>query len=137
MILSFGWTADYLPPNGTKDTTRRTWKPRTLQSWQKAWDEGRLTHDAVDKCMAYGGKKIGKVTLLERPYLQVLKMMHPDELVREGGMVKTVDEFIDRYFDGNKNLPVAVIRFNYEPINCGSTESIDIQLGLCPDCMPF
>jgi hypothetical protein len=30
MILSFGWTAQYLPPDGSKDTTRRVWKPKTL-----------------------------------------------------------------------------------------------------------
>lgn len=45
------------PPNGTQDTTRRVWKPRTLAAWQKAWDEGRLIHDAVDRNLAYGGKR--------------------------------------------------------------------------------
>jgi hypothetical protein len=31
MILSFGWTSQYLPPNGCKDTTRRIWSGRTVE----------------------------------------------------------------------------------------------------------
>jgi hypothetical protein len=116
MILSFGWTEQYLPPNGTKDTTRRVWKERTLKSWQKAWDEGRLTHDAVDKCLAYGGKRIGKITLLERPRVEPLSYMDDAELIREGGMVDSVDEFIDKYFGGDRDLAVAVVRFTFEPL---------------------
>lgn len=113
MIISFGWTAQYLPPNGTKDTTRRIWKERTLASWQKAWDEGRLVHDAVDKNLAYGGKRIGKVTLIERPYLEPLHKMPDADLIREGGMVATVQEFIDKYFEGNAAQEVAVVRFTF------------------------
>lgn len=115
MIISFGWTAQYLPPHGTKDTTRRCWKERTLKSWQKAWDEGRLTHDAVDKCLAYGGSRIGTITLLERPFLQPLSEMPQADVIREGGMVATVDEFIDKYFDGDRDRVVAVVRFHFEP----------------------
>jgi hypothetical protein len=116
MIISFGWTAQYLPPNGPKDTTRRIWKPRTLACWQKAWDEGRLTHDAVDKNLAYGGKRIGKITLIERPRLEVLSTMPIADLLREGGMCATVPEFIDAYFDGNADQEVAVVRFGFEPL---------------------
>jgi len=116
MILSFGWTEQYLPPNGPKDTTRRVWKERTLKSWQKAWDKGRLTHDAVDKCLAYGGKRIGKITLIERPELEPLYKMPPEDLIREGGMCTTVPGFIDAYFKGNADLEVAVVRFTFEPL---------------------
>jgi hypothetical protein len=114
MIISFGWTARYLPPNGTKDTTRRVWKPRTLASWQKAWDKGRLVHDAVDKNLAYGGKRIGKITLIERPKLELLSKMPDTDLVREGGMCATVPEFISKYFDGNADQEVAVVRFTFD-----------------------
>ena len=116
MIISFGWTADLLPPKGPKDTTRRIWKPRTLSQWQKAWDEGRLTHDAVDKCLAYGGKRIGTVTLIALPYLEPLFRMPPEDLVREGGTCSTVPGFIDAYFDGNGDQEVAVVRFTFEPL---------------------
>jgi hypothetical protein len=113
MILSFGWTAEYLPPAGTKDTTRRVWAARTLATWQKAWDENRLEHDAVDRCIAYGGSRIGWIYLKERPFLQRLSDMPTSDLVREGGMVSSVDEFIERYFAGDRDLEVAVIRFKF------------------------
>lgn len=114
MIISFGWTAQYLPPHGTKDTTRRIWKPRTLAAWQKAWDNGKLTHVAVDKCLAYGGERIGFITLLERPFVQRLSEMPYEDLIREGGMVATVEEFIEKYFEGKSDLEVAVIRFEFK-----------------------
>ena len=113
MIISFGWTAQYLPPVGPKDTTRRIWKPRQLASWQKAWDEGRLEHDAVDKCMAYGGQKIGRITLIERPKLESLAFMDDTELRREGGMCDSVAEFINTYFKGDRSQQVAVVRFRF------------------------
>ncbi|MEM9213948.1 MAG: hypothetical protein AAGD25_06335 [Cyanobacteria bacterium P01_F01_bin.150] len=115
MIISFGWTSQYLPPLGSKDTTRRIWKPRTLKSWQKAWDEGRLVHDAVNKCMAYGGYKIGKVTLIESPTVQKLSAMPDEDVVREGDMVETVEEYIGKYFKGNAAQEVVVVRFTFEP----------------------
>lgn len=113
MIISFGWTTPYLPPHGPKDTTRRRWKPRTLKSWQKAWDEDRLTHVAVNKCLAYGGDRIGTITLLERPFLERLGDMPDTDLIREGGMCNSVEEFINRYFDSNPDQFVAVVRFHF------------------------
>jgi hypothetical protein len=116
MILSFGWTAAYLPPEGTKDTTRRIWKPRTFKSWQNAYDAGRLTHVAVNKCLAFGGERIGTITLIERPFLQLLSDMPAADLVREGGMCQTVDEFIHKYFGGNYQQQTTVVRFTYQPL---------------------
>ena len=116
MIISFGWTADLLPPKGTKDTTRRIWKPRTLASWQRAWDEGRHTHIATDKNMAYGGKRIGTITLIERPYLEPLYKMPVEDLVREGGTCSTVVGFINAYFNDNGDQEVAVVRFKFQPL---------------------
>lgn len=113
MILSFGWTSQYLPPHGPKDTTRRIWKPRTVAAWQRAWDDRRIIHDAVDKCLAYGGKRIGKLELLERPYQERLGDMPPDDLIREGGMCESVKEFVDCYFDGNADQMVTVVRFKF------------------------
>ena len=113
MIISFGWTAQYLPPHGPKEVTRRVWKERTLKAWQKAWDEGRIVHDAVDKNLAYGGKRIGKVELIERPYLEFLKDMPEDDVIKEGGMVPSKQEYIKEYFQGNNELSVAVVRFKY------------------------
>lgn len=118
MIISFGWTAQYLPPLGGKDTTRRIWKPRTLAAWQKAWDDARLWHDAVDKNLAYGGQRIGRIMLKERPFLQSLRDMNGDELAREGmppDEVPTVDDFVAKYFNGDRDQVVAVVRFEFHP----------------------
>jgi len=115
MIISFGWTAQYLPPRGCKDATRRLWSDRTFNSWLKAWDEGRLIHDAVNKQLCYGGERIGKVEMIERPFLQFLYDMPDSDLIREGGMVNTVQEYVDTYFKGDFNLRPAVIRFNFTP----------------------
>lgn len=133
MILSFGWTADLLPPHGCKDTTRRVWAERTLKSWQKAWDEGRLEHDAVDKCLAYKGKYIGKIFLKERPFLERLIAMPHDEVRREGHPELTTRQFIEKYFVEYKKTwgeekkaeaynsilsqEYAVIRFDFTPLS--------------------
>lgn len=119
MIISFGWTAQYLPPHGPKDTTRRLWAARTLANWQKAWDQGRLTHTAVDKCLAYGGKRIGTITLIERPYRQPFSDMSESDLIREGGMCNTVAEFVDKYFKGDTSLSPVVVRFVFVPSEDG------------------
>lgn len=118
MLISFGWTAQYLPPNGTKDTTRRVWSDRTFNSWVKAWDQEIYTHAATDKNLAYGGKYIGSIRLKQRPYMEQLRHMPPSDLTREGGMVGSVQEFIDKYFEGNSDKFVAVVRFYYHPMDC-------------------
>ena len=41
--------------------------------------------------------------------------MPAEDLEREGGMCQTRDEFIDRYFNGNSQQIVTVIRFEFEP----------------------
>lgn len=42
--------------------------------------------------------------------------MSDDELIREGEMVNTVDEFIDKYFGGDSTLEPVVIRFQFSPL---------------------
>ena len=114
MILSFGWTAKYLPPNGQKDTTRRLWKPRTIAAWQNQWDKDPLKwHTAVNKSLAYGGSRIGRLQLLERPYEERLGDMPHADIIREGGMCSTVEEFIDLYFHGDPDQIVTVVRFKF------------------------
>ena len=116
MIISFGWTKDFLPPKGNKDTTRRMWKESYFESWRRAWDDNRLIHDAVSKQLCFGGQYIGKIKLLECPYRQPIHEMNHDELIREGGMVATVDEFIDKYFGGDRDLEPVIIRFKFTPL---------------------
>lgn len=116
MIISFGWTSQFLPPKGSKDTTRRLWKESHYEAWRKAWNENRLVHDAVSKQLCYGGERIGKIELLECPYRQPLHKMCHEEVIREGGMVETVDEFIAKYFGGDRYLEPVVIRFKFTPL---------------------
>ena len=123
MIISFGWTSQYLPPNGTKDTTRRLWKPSTFQQWLNAWDNGNLIHDAYDKSPRAKGERIGKIAMIERPFLEPLVEMRECELIREGGMCGTVFEFVDKYFGGDVTAVPAVIRFNFMPMEANDANN--------------
>lgn len=116
MIISFGWTQDYLPPKGSKDTTRRIWSDRTYQMWVNAWKEQRLIHDAVSKQLCFGGEYIGKIKLIEKPFKQPIAEMPDEDLIREGGMVKSVPEFVDKYFNSDWTLEPVVIRFEFTPL---------------------
>jgi len=84
-----------------------------MARWQRAWDEGRLVHDAVDKSLRFGGKRIGKLRLTCRPYWERLEDMHPDDLEAEGGLWTSIEEFMG-LFPGEPGQEVAVVRF--EPI---------------------
>lgn len=66
--------------------------------------------------LCFGGEYIGKIKLKECPYRQPLSEMSHDELIREGGMVRTVDEFIDKYFGGDRTLEPVVVRFQFTPL---------------------
>ena len=108
MIISFSLTTDALL-SGQKTCTRRVWKPRTIASWQKAYDEGRLIHDAVDKHLYRGGKYIAKIELTCRPYQERLADMPEGDLIHEGGLWETREEFW-ALFDGPEQV-VTVVRF--------------------------
>ena len=122
MIISFGWTSAYLPPDGTKTMTRRIWSDRHYIAWCNAYDRDPFRwHTAVDKALCYGGKRIGEIQQLCRPCLQALGEMPEADLVREGGMCSTVEEFLDKYFySKNPSLTsqskVVVVEFDYRPL---------------------
>lgn len=92
MILSFAWTKNQFLA-GIKTETRRNWSDRQLKLWQKAWDEGRLIHDAYNKVPYAGGWKIGFLKLTKRPYRQKLSEMTFENLKAEGGMCASLCEF--------------------------------------------
>jgi len=116
VIISFGWTSQYLPPHGNKTVTRRLWSPRTLKTWQKAWDEGQLEHQAWNQApFVKNARQIGTVRLTARPYLERLGDMSESDIAAEGGMASTVLEFANKYFDGNLDLELTVIRFTFVP----------------------
>jgi len=109
MIISFAYTAEAFL-SGRKTVTRRVWKPRTLAMWQKAWDEGRYIHDAVDKALYRGGQRIGKLRLTCRPYQERLSDMAVLDLAAEGGLWATRQAFYDE-FGGDPEQVVTVVRF--------------------------
>ena len=98
MILSFGWTADLLPPHGCKCETRRDKKSHA--AWAREWDKNPdKIHDAWSSSpFVKGGKPIGKFRLTERPYLQLLCEMDQDAVAREGHPELLPEGFIHKYF---------------------------------------
>lgn len=111
MILSFALTTRQFLA-GIKTETRRDWKDRTLAIWQKSYDEGRLVHDAVDKGLHRGGKRIGKFKLTARPIREPLSSMTEENLKREGLLeaVKTAEGFC-RFVNQPITKQMTVIRF--------------------------
>jgi hypothetical protein len=59
-----------------------------------------------------------------------LRDMPSEDVLREGGIVNSVDEFIDKYFQDNRELCPAVVRFEYKalvapkPIQLNLLESV-------------
>lgn len=107
--ISFGKTLQYLPH---KTVTRRAWKDSHAQKFINAFNQNKLLK-ALDKDIRYGGKQIGWCRLLCAPYKEQLAAMPEEDLQAEGGMCASVEEFIKRYFKGNSNLEVWVIRFEF------------------------
>ena len=111
MILSFAWTTEQFLA-GIKTVSRRDWSERTLRMWQKAWDDGRLEHDAYSKIPIAGGKKIGRFKLTARPYKERLRDMPVEDLAKEGfgDRFRTVQEYID-FISQSPDKALSVIRF--------------------------
>ena len=80
--LSFGWT---WPPfvAREKTVTRRTWKPRHLEGFQRAFRDGE-TIQAIDKGFHAGGKRIGTLKLTQKPDWELMETMPDEDYTREG-----------------------------------------------------
>lgn len=109
MILSFALTEKEYRA-GIKTMSRRNWKPRTLRVWQRAWDNGRLIHDAANKVLFAGGKRIGKFKLTARPFRQRISEMKAEDLRREGGMCATVEDYC-QLVGYRRNKVLSVVEF--------------------------
>ena len=112
MILSFAWTVSPLLA-GCKTVTRRDWSPGYVRQWQRAWDEGRLVHDAYDKSPRSGGHKIGEISLTCRPYLERLGDMPEADVGAEGDMWANKAEYIELQ-GGDSDKVLAVVRFRFD-----------------------
>lgn len=115
MIVAFGKTIEVAH---LKTCTRRLWTDTYHESWVRAWKQGRYLHAAYDKSQRCGGKPIGKIDLKDQPcpYRERLLDMPEDDLIAEGGVCSTVAEFIDRYFDGEGDRMVSVVRYRFIPM---------------------
>lgn len=120
MIISFAWTTVVLL-SGKKTCTRRRWSERYFRQWVRAWQEGRLVHDAYNRLPRAGGKKVGEIRLTCEPYWERLRDMPEGDIEAEGGLWDSREEFIELF--GNSEEKVVVVRFELEPAEGG-------QLGL-------
>ena len=110
MILSFAWTSLVLL-SGQKTCTRRSFCNCTAQTWLKAYNNGRLVHQAWDKCaFCHLAKKIADIRLTQLIYQERLCDMPESDLEAEGGLWASGQEFID-LFGGDSNRVVWVVRF--------------------------
>jgi len=96
--------------SGQKTVTRRKWKESHYRMWQRLWDNDRLIHDAWSKAPFAGGEKIGQFKLTCRPYHEYLEDMPKGDLLAEGGMRDTLEEFYD-LIKAHPLEQVVVIRF--------------------------
>ena len=131
VALSFGWTVPQLFAG--KSVTRRCWKDSYGQQFIKRWQRGITTYIALDKNWRQGGKQIGWITLTVAPYKERLCEMRYEDVAAEGFPELTRDEFIERFFNGDDQQQVWVIRFRFTPLseeNCsaGIARNLDIAI---------
>lgn len=107
MIISFAHTTEAFLA-GIKTVTRRDWSDKHFQQWLKAYEAGRLIHDAYDKSPRCHGKKVGQFELTCMPYREALRDMPESDLKAEGDLWDSLADFI-----GNRdpNHVVTVVRF--------------------------
>ncbi|MEG4287021.1 hypothetical protein QUB68_28345, partial [Microcoleus sp. A006_D1] len=108
--ISFALTLHELL-NGEKTQTRRAWQDDYARSFIRYYEKG-IEIPALNKGQHRGGQKVGKIRLTEKPYQQMLSEMPVSDLDKEGGMCATVQEFIDRFFEGQDKL-VWVLDFEF------------------------
>ena len=82
-----------------------------MATWQKAWDQERRRHKAYDRNPRVGGRRVGYIELVARPYWEPLGDMPESDLAAEGGQWSTLAEFCG---DTPLDTPMAVVRFRLE-----------------------
>lgn len=110
MILSFAWTSKALL-DGKKTCSRRIWSDRTARAWVKAYNDGRLVHQAWNQApFCKGARKIANIRLTKPVYQEQLADMPDADLDAEGGLWASKEEFF-RLFGGDPGKIVWVVRF--------------------------
>lgn len=114
MNLSFALTTDAFL-KGQKTVTRRIWKDSHAQQWIRAWErDPSQIHVAWNKSPRAKGVAIGHFKLAAAPYQEALGLMPDSDLLQEGGLWASKQEFID-LFGGDPTLIVWVLRFQRCP----------------------
>ena len=110
--ISFGKTITELL-SGQKTVTRRAWKDNQAYKFIDDWDAkpGEFIYPALTKSYQAGGKRVGYVRLTHRPYQEKLADMPDSDLAAEGLSDLSKQEFINKFFEGNDQQEVWVIRF--------------------------
>jgi len=110
--ISFGKTTDEFL-SGNKTVTRRVWKNSHAQKFLDDWDikPGEFIYPALNKGYHVGGKRVGYIRLTHKPYQEMLADMPASDLAAEGFPDLSKQEFIERFFEGNDQQTVWVLRF--------------------------
>lgn len=114
--MSFGYTAKELIA-GKKSVTRRSWKTNYVQKILNRFYQGLTIYPAFD-CDPNKypeAQQLGWVRLTQKPYQERLIDMPESDLIAEGGMSDTKEAFINKYFKGEAQKSVWVIRFEFIP----------------------
>ncbi|MFV2016372.1 MAG: hypothetical protein ACC656_13150, partial [Candidatus Heimdallarchaeota archaeon] len=86
------------------------WADSYHEMWERMWDTNRLIHDAYDNIPRAGGRKIGQIKLIDKPYKEKLVDMPLKDLKAEGGMCSSREEFYNLIGKSPEDI-VSVIRF--------------------------
>lgn len=78
MMISFSWTTAPFLANA-KDMTRRYWKDSHAEKFKE-----EMIVNAFDKLPYRGGKKVGEIEVIKRPYQQRTGVMTEIDYKREG-----------------------------------------------------
>lgn len=121
MILSFSITSKLAREKGIQDpllsgiktVTRRLWAPTTADKYQRIFQEQKLIHAWNNAPYVPGSKHIANLLLTSEPYQEKLADMPDTDLLLEGGLWASKDEFIRCVCGGkpNPDLVVWVCRF--------------------------
>lgn len=98
--------------SGIKTVTRRKWKPSHAEAWLSNWEN---THKAYNKAAFLQGEQIGTIKLTCKPYQERLKDMPEEDLIKEGDLWESTEEYFE-CIKCNENDFVWVVRFTFEAL---------------------
>jgi hypothetical protein len=109
---------------GKQTSTRRTWSDRFVKQYIKCYEQN-LAIPAFDKDKRRGGVQIGWLRLTEKPYTEMLIDLPPSDLKAEGFPKYSVEQYINKFFDGDSLQQVWVFKFEFEPLSNPISDKTD------------